>query len=77
MVIVDRVKMSRKLKEFIELLGQSVKSRDDTDIGFYVTWLRRRVALFKHLDTGKSFSFYGSVYSYYNLEFYSFFFFTF
>jgi len=44
--------MSRKLKDFIRLVGQDVKSRDDTEMGTYVAWLRRRVALFKHLDTG-------------------------
>ncbi|WAQ95048.1 hypothetical protein MAR_007519 [Mya arenaria] len=43
--------MSKKLRDFIELLSKDVERRDDVDVGSYVTWLRRRIILLRNIDT--------------------------
>lgn len=44
-------KMSRKLKDFVELMSQDCNARDITEMGSYVTWLRRRITVLKSIDT--------------------------
>ncbi|KAH3706051.1 hypothetical protein DPMN_065430 [Dreissena polymorpha] len=43
--------MSKKLRDFLDLLRQEHVASDDVDIGTFVTWLRRRVGLLQNLDT--------------------------
>lgn len=45
--------MSKKLKQLIKLLNTDFKTRDETEMGTFVTWLRRRVPLLKYVETGK------------------------
>ena len=43
--------MSKKLDDFIEILSSDMTSRDDVEIGTFVTWLRRRINILRNMDT--------------------------
>ena len=46
-------KMSRKLKDYIELLQSVNDKRDDLEMGTFVTWLRRRNPILRNLETSR------------------------
>ena len=47
--------MSRKLQDFLKMMAREKGQRSETEMGSFVTWLRRRSALLKNLDISKSF----------------------
>lgn len=45
--------MSRKLRDFVQLISLDGDVREEAEIGGYVSWLRRRIGLLKNIDTRK------------------------
>ena len=45
--------MSRRLRDFVQLISQDKGLRSETEMAGFVVWLRRRSALLKNLDSSK------------------------